>query len=47
LRITDTPIWQRIHGDPGQKIFKRADIKSAANCKVCHQTADRGEYFGD
>ena len=37
----------RIHGDPGQRIFKRPEIKSAANCTACHISANRGEFYGE
>jgi hypothetical protein len=47
LRITDTPIWRLIHGDPDQTVFKRPDITSAANCAACHTAASRGEFFGE
>ena len=47
LRIVDTPIWQMIHGDPGQSVFKRPDVTSPANCSVCHQTAASGAFYGE
>jgi hypothetical protein len=47
LRIVDLPIWQMIHGDPGQSIFKRADITSPANCSACHQGAAQGQFWGE
>ena len=47
LRIDATPIWQMIHGDPGQSVFKRSDITSSANCAACHQGAAQGQFYGE
>ena len=47
LKITDLPIWRLIHGDPNQRVFKRKDITSAANCGACHYGADRGRFSGE
>jgi hypothetical protein len=47
LRIVDTPIWQMIHGDPGQSVFKRPEITSPANCAACHRTAAQGQFYGE
>ena len=44
LRITDTPIWGRIHDEINPDVFKRPKIKSAANCAACHLMADRGVF---
>ena len=47
LRIVDTPVWQMIHGDPGQSVFKRPEITSPANCAACHQGAAQGRFYGE
>jgi len=47
LRIDATPIWQMIHGDPGQSVFKRPEITSSANCAACHDGAAQGQFWGE
>jgi mono/diheme cytochrome c family protein len=36
LRITDTPLWIRIHHEVRSSVYDRPDIKSKSNCLACH-----------
>jgi len=36
LRITETPLWIRIHHEVRPAVFNRPDIKSKSNCLACH-----------
>lgn len=47
IRITDVPYIQKKHQELGKDIFKRTSIGSFANCKACHQKADKGIYDDD
>ena len=44
LRITDTPFWQRAHGEVSASQFTTVAVKSPANCLACHKQADRGDF---
>lgn len=46
-RITKSPWFERKHHKISTAIFKRASIKSAANCMACHPAADKGNYEED
>jgi Dihaem cytochrome c len=47
LRLTETPVWRSSHrGLIARGVFKRAEIKSEANCTACHRDAAQGR-FGD
>lgn len=41
LRITDTPVWQRIHGEIPESVFASPKIMTKANCGACHEGADQ------
>jgi Dihaem cytochrome c len=45
LRITELPYWIRAHSEVSAKTFARPEILSAVNCKACHKTADKGEFY--
>ena len=36
LRITDTPAWNRVHGEVPDSFFTSSKVKSKANCLGCH-----------
>ncbi len=44
LRISDTAYFQRKHREVDAGIWKRASIKSPANCAACHIDAAAGDY---
>jgi hypothetical protein len=44
LRIAETPYWLRKHRKIKPEIWKRASVGGKANCKACHQSADKGDY---
>ncbi|MBU1665245.1 MAG: diheme cytochrome c [Gammaproteobacteria bacterium] len=44
LRITETLWFQRKHDELAAAVWKRASIKSPANCVACHSDADRGDF---
>lgn len=44
LRITDVPIWQRIHWEIPDRIWKDPRVRSKANCQACHTSAGFGYY---
>ena len=46
-RISRSPWFVRKHHDIATDTWKRASIKSAANCIACHRDADRGNYSED
>ncbi|HVI91543.1 MAG TPA: diheme cytochrome c [Dongiaceae bacterium] len=41
LRITDTPVWRRIHGAIPESVFANPKIMTKANCGACHEGADQ------
>lgn len=43
-RITETRWFAREHDEVPVHVWKRPDVKSAANCGACHTQADRGDY---
>jgi len=45
LRITDTPYWQRRHGEIPKQRFSDPRVKTAANCGACHN-GRRGFLWG-
>lgn len=47
LRITDVPIWQRIHWEIPDRIWKDPRVRSKANCQACHRSAGFGYYEED
>lgn len=44
LRITETSWFQRKHDELADAVWKRAAIKSPANCAACHPRADKGDF---
>jgi hypothetical protein len=44
LRITETAWFQRKHDELAAAVWKRAAIKSPANCVACHPGADRSDF---
>lgn len=44
LRISDTAYFQRKHREVDAATWKRASIKSPANCAACHVNAADGDY---
>jgi hypothetical protein len=44
LRISDTAYFQRKHREVDAATWKRASIKSPANCAACHVNAAAGDY---
>lgn len=44
LRITETARFEKKHREIAAATFKRASIKSPANCTACHARAAAGDY---
>jgi len=44
LRISETPYFVRKHDEIGANVWKRPQIKSAANCVACHKGAEQGNF---
>jgi hypothetical protein len=44
LRITETAWFRHEHDEVPAATWKRAGVKSAANCTACHTAADRGDF---
>ena len=44
LRISETAYFQRKHREIDAATWKRASIKSPANCAACHANASTGDY---
>jgi nitrate/TMAO reductase-like tetraheme cytochrome c subunit len=44
LRITQTARFEKKHREVSAATFKRASIKSPANCSACHPQAAAGDY---
>lgn len=44
LRISDTAYFRRKHREVEPTVWKRAAIKSPANCAACHVNAAAGDY---
>ena len=47
LRITETSRFIRKHREIQPAVWRRASIKSPANCSVCHTQASTGRYSDD
>jgi mono/diheme cytochrome c family protein len=47
LRISKSKWFVRQHDEVSSKVWKRASIKSAANCGACHGGADKGDFEED
>jgi len=44
LRISDTAWFQRKHREIDPAVWKRASVKSPANCAACHTRAAEGDW---
>ena len=44
LRITDTQWFRHEHDEIAPAVWRRAAIRSAANCGACHKGAAEGDY---
>lgn len=44
LRITETNWFLREHDEIRADVWKRPQVKSAANCAACHTQAERGDF---
>lgn len=47
LRISDTAYFRRKHRELDPSSWKRASIKTPANCAACHRGAAKGDYDDD
>jgi nitrate/TMAO reductase-like tetraheme cytochrome c subunit len=47
FRISKSNWFVRQHEEVGSKVWKRASIKSPANCGACHGGADQGDFDED
>ena len=47
FRITRSEWFIRKHDEVSASVWKRASIKSAANCSACHSGAARGDFDED
>ena len=47
FRITRSDWFVRQHDEVGASVWKRASVKSAANCGACHSGAARGDFDED
>ncbi len=45
LKVTDLPLWHRIHGDFSVRVMKK--IGAVGNCSFCHKGAANGEFYED
>ncbi len=43
-RVTEAAWFVKKHRKISEQTWKRASIKSKANCMACHTTADKGQY---
>ncbi|MBK8070844.1 MAG: diheme cytochrome c [Ramlibacter sp.] len=46
-RITRSAWFERKHLKVAPEVWKRASVRSAANCVACHSGADKGDYGDD
>ncbi len=46
-RITQSNWFARKHHEVAPEVWKRASIKSPANCMACHSGAEKGDYSDD
>jgi len=44
LRITETAWFRHEHDEVPAAAWRRASIKSAANCAACHRAAEQGDF---
>lgn len=43
IAISKTPFWESTHKRLGEGIFKSDDVKSKANCIICHNDIEKGK----
>ncbi len=43
MRITDTPIWIRLHNEVRRSAWSDPRVKTRSNCLACHRGGGRGE----
>lgn len=46
-RITRSDWFERKHRDVADAVWRRASVKSRANCMACHTRADQGDFDDD
>lgn len=46
-RITQSTWFARKHRDVAPEVWKRASVRSSANCMACHAGADKGDFDDD
>jgi hypothetical protein len=44
LRISELPWFRGEHDEIALAVWKRPEVKSAANCGACHRNAETGDY---
>jgi len=47
FRISKSKWFVRQHDEVSSKVWKRASVKSPANCGACHDGADKGDFDED
>jgi hypothetical protein len=47
IRITETSWFRREHQEVPPAVWRRAEVKSPANCAACHAAAERGDFDED
>jgi nitrate/TMAO reductase-like tetraheme cytochrome c subunit len=47
FRISKSNWFIRQHDEVSSKVWKRASVKSPANCRACHGGADKGDFDED
>lgn len=47
FRISKSKWFVRQHDEVSSKVWKRASVKSPANCSACHGGADKGDFDED
>lgn len=43
-RISTTPWFRKEHDEVPSRLWKSAEVKTAAHCGACHRAAERGDY---
>jgi len=44
LRISNTPYFKKEHRKIPRNLIKQKEVKSIANCNLCHTNAQKGDY---
>lgn len=47
LRITEVPLWKRVHWEVPDRIWSDPRVRSRANCEACHRGAGFGVFEDD